>query len=148
MHHYTDTINFFSAHSNFSIDPFPLVWMKSDGKGVLPDPQRGPRRVYETALFGSRGDRKIVSSVSNAYAAPTDRSIHMSAKPEPVLRHFFGMFTDENTVMLDPTCGSGSALRAAESLGAAYILGIEINGDFTERANLALEASRRMKDAG
>jgi DNA modification methylase len=58
------------------------------------------------------------------------------------------MFTDENTVMLDPTCGSGSALRAAESLGAAYILGVEINGDFTERANLALEASRRMKDVG
>lgn len=142
MHNYSDTLDFFANHSDFTMDAFPLVWLKSDGVGLLPDPQRGPRRIYETCLFGHRGDRKIVSSVANAYAAPTDRTQHMSTKPEPVLRHFFRMFVDENSVVLDPTCGSGSALRAAESLGAAYTLGIEINRDFTERANLALERMR------
>jgi ParB family transcriptional regulator, chromosome partitioning protein len=144
MRYYADTLDFFANHSDFVIDPFPLVWLKSDGVGLLPDPQRGPRRIYETCLFGARGDRKIVSSVANAYAAPTDRRQHMSTKPEPVLRHFFRMFVDENSTVLDPTCGSGSALRAAESLGAARILGIEINEDFTERANLDLEVARRM----
>jgi DNA modification methylase len=57
------------------------------------------------------------------------------------------MFIDENSIVLDPTCGSGSALRAAESLGAAHILGIEINRDFTERADLMLRASRGLKNA-
>jgi hypothetical protein len=147
MHYYADTIQYFADNSDFIIDPFPLIWLKSDGVGLLPDPQRGPRRIYETCLFGSRGDRKIVSSVANAYAAPTDRAQHMSTKPEPVLRHFFRMFVDENSTVLDPTCGSGSALRAAESLGAAHILGVEINKDFTERANLVLDATRRMKVA-
>jgi DNA modification methylase len=147
MHYYADTIRYFADNSDFIIDPFPLIWLKSDGVGLLPDPQRGPRRIYETCLFGSRGDRKIVSSVANAYAAPTDRAQHMSTKPEPVLRHFFRMFVDENSTVLDPTCGSGSALRAAETLGAAHILGVEINKDFTERANLMLDATRRMKVA-
>jgi len=104
-----------------------------------------PRRIYETCLFGHRGDRKIVSSVANAYGAPTDRSQHMSAKPEPVLRHFFRMFVDENSTVLDPTCGSGTALRAAESLGAAHILGIEVNEEFAERAAFAVEDSRESR---
>ena len=57
------------------------------------------------------------------------------------------MFVDENTRMLDPTCGSGTALRAAEALGAAHILGIEINEDFADRATIALEEARQKRAA-
>jgi ParB family chromosome partitioning protein len=138
MHYYTYTLNFFANHSDFIIDPFPLVWLKSDGSGILPDPQRGPRRTYETCLFGSRGDRKIVSSVANAFAASTDNKIHMSTKPEEVLCHFFRMFVDRHSVVLDPTCGSGSSVRAAKSLGAEYALGIEINKEYAIEANLSI----------
>jgi ParB family chromosome partitioning protein len=145
MHNYHSTLHYFAEHSDIAFDPFPLVWLKSDNVGILPDPQRGPRRIYETAFFGSRGDRKIVNSISNAYAAPTDRGFHMSVKPEPVLRNFFRMFVDENTLMLDPTCGSGSSLRAAESLYARYVLGLEINNDFCEQANRALKNARILR---
>lgn len=131
----------------WDLNPQPLIWMKSDGAGILPDPERGPRQIYETCLFGSRGDRKIVRAVSNAYAAPTVRERHMSEKPEPMLRHFFGMLVDENTVMLDPTCGSGSALRAAESLGAKYVLGLESNEEFADRAREALAQFRTLRKA-
>jgi len=145
MWNYHSTLNYFSEHSDITFDPFPLIWVKSDNVGILPDPQRGPRRIYETAFFGSRGDRKIVHSVSNAYAAPTDRTFHMSVKPEPVLRNFFRMFVDESTLMLDPTAGSGSSLRAAESLNARYVLGLEINNDFCEQANRALKNARILR---
>ena len=131
----------------WDINPQPLIWMKSDGAGIIPDPERGPRQIYETCLFGSKGDRKIVRAVANAYAAPTVRERHMSEKPEPMLRHFFGMLVDENTVMLDPTCGSGSALRAAESLGAKYVLGLEVNPDFAEVARETLVRSRVLRRA-
>jgi ParB family transcriptional regulator, chromosome partitioning protein len=131
----------------WDINPQPLIWMKSDGAGIIPDPERGPRQIYETCFFGSRGDRKIVRAVANAYHAPTVRDKHMSEKPEPMLRHFFQMLVDENTVMLDPTCGSGSALRAAESLGAKYILGLEINTDFANIAREALERARKLRKA-
>ena len=50
--------------------------------------------------------------------------------------------------MLDPTCGSGTSLCAAESLYAAHILGIEINEDYADGASNALEeAKRRQNDA-
>jgi ParB-like chromosome segregation protein Spo0J len=145
MHYYQSTLDYFSRNTDIAFDPFPLIWLKSDNVGILPDPARGPRRIYETALFGSRGDRKVVAPVSNAYAAPTDRSSHMSIKPEPVLRNFFRMFVDENSIVLDPTCGSGSALRAAESLNARYVLGIEQNAEFAESANRGLKAARGRK---
>jgi ParB family transcriptional regulator, chromosome partitioning protein len=129
------------------INPMPLIWMKSDGAGILPDPERGPRQIYETCLFGSRGDRKIVRAVANGYASPTVRDRHMSEKPEPMLRHFFGMLVDENTVLLDPTCGSGSALRAAESLGCKYCLGLEVVPEFAELARAALNQTRTLRSA-
>lgn len=131
----------------WDINPQPLIWMKTDGAGIIPDPERGPRQIYETCFLGSRGDRKIVRASSNAYGAPTVRDRHMSEKPEPMLRYFFGMLVDENTVMLDPTCGSGSALRAAESLGAKYVLGLEIDREFSERAKEALSRARTLKAA-
>ena len=121
--------------------------MKSDGAGILPDPERGPRQIYETCLLGSKGDRKIVRAVANAYHAPTVRDRHMSEKPEPMLRHFFGMLVDENTVILDPTCGSGSALRAAESLGAKYVLGLEMNEEWAQIAREALDRTRTLRKA-
>jgi len=129
------------------VNPLPLIWMKSDGVGIIPDPERGPRQIYETCLFASRGDRKIVSPVGNAYHAPTVRDKHMSEKPEPVLRHFFRMFVDENTMLLDPTCGSGSALRAAESLGARHVLGLELNPEFAGLAREALKRARALQKA-
>lgn len=132
-------------HMGWDINPQPLIWMKSDGTGILPDPERGPRQIYETCLLGSRGDRKIVRAVANAYGAPTVRDRHMSEKPEPMLRHFFGMLVDENTVMLDPTCGSGSALRAAESLGAKYVLGLERDEEFALRARQVLGQFRNLR---
>ena len=148
MEHYSKTLLFFSQNApglNFS--PFPLIWHKSDNVGILPDPKRGPRRVYETALHASREDHLIVRSVSNTYAAPTDKTFHTSTKPEPMLRHFFQMFVDETTRLLDPTCGSGSALRAAESLGASHVLGLEKDPTHFDAANTALRSFRNLRKA-
>lgn len=146
MEHYTATIQLLHKLApTLEINPFPLVWTKSDNVGVLPDARRGPRRVYETALIASREDRLIVKAVSNAYSAPTDKRYHPSTKPEPVLRHFFEMFVDASTKMLDPTCGSASALRAAESLGAKHVLGLEINEEYCVTAQSALRSFRALR---
>jgi DNA modification methylase len=140
---YADTLAFFKEHSDFKIDPLPLIWVKPDGRGMVPDAKRQPRRTYETCLYGSRGDQPILIPKANSCVASTDGSQHPSVKPEPVLRHFFEMFVDKTTRMLDPTCGSGTALRAAESLGAAHVLGLEINKQFADDAATALAEWRR-----
>lgn len=122
----------------WKVNPFPLVWNKSDNTGLLPDPQRGPRRIYETAFFATRGDRLIVQPVSNLYSHPgKDKEIHMSEKPVPMLRHFFRMVCDSNSVVLDPTAGSANALKAAESLNANYVLGLEKEKEFYDRSTAA-----------
>ena len=126
---------------------FPLIWFKSDNAGVIQDHRRTPRHTYEVALLASRGDRQIASVVADSYSAPTDNKLHPSAKPEPVLRHFFRMLADETTVMLDPTCGAGSSIRAAESLGVKSALGLELNEQFVLAGQRELRASRLKRAA-
>lgn len=109
----------------WKLNPVPLIWHRSDNSGILPDPQRGPRQVYEVCLFGSRGDRKIVQAVANIFAHPKTKDIHASEKPRPMLQHFFRMFVDESTVMLDPTMGSGNSILAAEESSPKFVLGLE-----------------------
>jgi ParB-like chromosome segregation protein Spo0J len=126
------------AAMGWAVNPFPLVWVKSDGTGILPDPNRGPRRGYETAFLASRGDRKIVRAKTNWFSHPgKDKSIHMSEKPVPMLKHFLEMLVDEYTVFLDPTCGSGNSVKAASALGAPSVLGMERDPTFYARAREA-----------
>jgi DNA modification methylase len=56
------------------------------------------------------------------------------------------MVINENSRVLDPTCGSGTALRAAEAMGAEHVLGIEIEKKFADRAISALEEARRREN--
>lgn len=118
------------AAMGWTVNPVPLIWHRSDNSGILPDPKRGPRQVYETAFFCSRGDRLIVRAKSNLFPSPNSKTFHMSEKPQPVLAHFFEMLIDETTVMLDPTCGSGNAVIVAHRMGAKEALGIELNEEF------------------
>ena len=122
----------------WTVNPFPLIWHKSDGSGIAPDPQRGPRQTYEAAFYAHRGDRKITESgcVANSFAYPgrRDDAIHISEKPYAMLRHFLRMVCDEYSNVLDPTAGSANALKVAEDLGAASVLGLEQMPDFYETA--------------
>lgn len=134
--------------SGLEVQDHPLIWLKTDRKGILPGAQtyRFPRRIYETALLCSRNKRPLVKQMDNAYGCPhAGNSIHPSQKPEPMLRHFFSMLIDETTDFFDPTAGSGSALRAAEDLGARSVLGLELDEKYAELANSATNTARRLR---
>lgn len=135
MRFYEDTLAALRGQG-WTVDPFPLIWHKTDNVGVLPDPQRGGRRTYEVAFHCYRGDAKIAKAVAMSYAGPSGRAdrIHMSEKPRPMLEHFFRMYVDEYTSLLDPTAGSGNAIHVASALGARHFLGIELDPEFFSRA--------------
>lgn len=103
-----------------------LIWHKSDGNGIAPDVRRQPRRTYEIAIFASRGDRTIAKVKAASFAHPTTKEHHLSEKPLAVVSHFLEMVCDEHTEILDPTCGSGTALEAALRLGASRALGLDV----------------------
>ena len=130
--------------AGFRVWPRPFIWLKADKSGIIPDPQRGPRRIYETCLFASRGDRKILKSTVDAVAVATERSsaVHLSIKPEPVLEPFFRMLVDGNTRFLDPTCGGGTAVCLADKMGADTVKGWEL---LTENVELAQNNLRRSR---
>ena len=130
--------------AGFKCQPIPLIWMKSDGRGVTPDPRFHPRHSYETALFAYRGERRIAAVVDDVFATPTVNMDHQSEKPLALLRHFFRLFVDKHTRMLDPTCGSGNAVRVAEEIGAKYSLGLEVSEEIHARArtNLRFEVPK------
>lgn len=147
MEFYSETIEFLEANvPGLWICRSPLIWHKSDNRGILSDPKRRARVIYEACLYGSTGDRMIVKPVSNVYSAPTNKknAIHTNEKPIPMLEHFMGMFTDHHSRVLDPTAGSGSAIRAAEKLGAEYGLGLEFNPEFASRAQERLVLERNL----
>lgn len=135
MDKYSGILELFRAQG-FRVEPYPLVWMKSDKMGILPDPTRGPRRIYETALIMSLGDRKIVKPTVNAghYPSGSHDKEHVSQKNQDMLEDFLRMFIDDESVVLDPTCGSGTALAAALKLGASYVVGLDINEECVEIA--------------
>lgn len=135
----------FDRIPGFKFLRFPFVWHKSDNAGFMTPGH--PRHVYETCLVGGRGDRPIVKYVSDCYSSPSDNALHLSAKPEPMLRYFMSMFCDEHSRVLDPTCGGGSALRAAESLKAERVMGLELSPEMVRMANAELLKSRALRRA-
>ncbi|KKK69749.1 hypothetical protein LCGC14_2930910, partial [marine sediment metagenome] len=120
----------------FRVEQYPLFWMKSDKMGIIPDPARGPRRIYETAFIMSLGDRKVLKPTVNGAHYPSggkDKE-HASQKPQEMLEDFFRMFVDEETIALDPTCGSGTALSACIKLGARSVVGLDVSASCVELA--------------
>lgn len=144
---YMQTVEFLSEFPDIRLWHTPLYWHKTDSRGIIADAKRGPRNITEIALFASFGDRFIVKPTNNTYGGPTNKStsIHPNEKNQAMLEYFFGMLVDEHTNILDPTCGSGVAIRAAEELGAASGLGLEHSAEFAERAAARLRQARGLR---
>jgi len=138
MLYYQWSVEQFQAAGWTLIQPHPFIWSKGY-QGVAADTNRRPRHTYETALMFSRGDRKIVKLDKDVLDCPVDEKLHLNQKPIQMLKHFLGMFVDKHTAVLDPTCGSGSALAAAKQLGAGRVLGIELDQSNAEVAKFFLQ---------
>lgn len=123
-----------------AVQPHPLIWAKPY-EGVAADPKRRPRHCYETCLLFQRGDRKLARLDQDFFIGRTDEKLHINQKPVDMLKHFLSLVVDEHSAVLDPTCGSGSALAAARDLGAARILGLELDASNAEVARFIVNRS-------
>jgi hypothetical protein len=101
----------------FRWDEHPLIWMRGENEGIAPDPQRRPRRCYEMAFFGWRGDRKLVKTKANIFQAPTERETHPHEKNEEMLRHFLEWLSTREPLCLIPRAALDQ-LSSSQSLGA------------------------------
>lgn len=139
MKYYEDLVAALTAYQWFVV-PHPLIWYKSDGAGIVSDYRRRPKHIYETALFCSRGDRMISQLRNDVFASgiAKNQEGHLSAKPQEMLEHFLSMVCGPESDLLDPTCGSGTSIRAAAALGANSALGLEIDSGNAQNARTRL----------
>lgn len=147
MQYYQWTIDRITAGGWTLAQPFPLIWTKGY-TGVAADPKRRPRHCYETALLFSRGDRRICKLEKDHFECALDEKLHLNQKPLPMLRHFLSLVVDEHTAVLDPTCGSGSALAASLQLRAARVLGVELDSANADVARYLLQRQLGEPEAG
>ena len=138
FHHMTRTA---LEEMGWEVAEYELVWCKSD-RSILARPNHDYRRGTEQAFFCTRGARPIVRATVNFHVSPATKDIHKSEKPREMLTHFLRPLVDKSTRMLDPTMGSGNAVRVAEELGASEVLGLEKLSQVFEDACRAYEAAR------
>lgn len=147
MEYYSAIRESFETAGWTTVAPFPLIWAKSY-QGVASDPGRRPRHCYETALLFSRGDRRLVRLDQDFWEGRKDENLHLNQKSLPMLKHFLRMLVDEHTAVLDPTCGSGTALAAARQIGASRILGLELDPSNAEVARFVLDRPELDEEPG
>lgn len=105
----------------------PIIWAKSETEGLAPWGGQGFRRTYDLIFYATKGQRGLISSPVDILRHPrvgrAERD-YAAAKPVGLLRELIACSTMEGELVLDPCCGSGSALVAAKELKRAAI-GIE-----------------------
>jgi site-specific DNA-methyltransferase (adenine-specific) len=114
----------------------PIIWRKSASEGMAPWQSKGPRRTYEMLLYATKGQRGlIVSPVDILDFSRVSRSerVHAAEKPVDLLELLITCSTLPGDFVLDPCCGSGSALVAARRTSRTG-LGIEIDETFYNTA--------------
>lgn len=90
---------------------------------------------YRDKLPKFRNDGKMVLNAMPFYRDDNKiPKIHPTQKPIKLLEHLIRIFTDEGDVVIDPCCGSGTTLIAAENLGRKSY-GFEIKKQFVKDFN-------------
>jgi site-specific DNA-methyltransferase (adenine-specific) len=79
--------------------------------------------------FNNKG--KMVFNCIDWERDTTTEKVHPTQKPVQLLKYLISLFTDENDVVLDPCCGSGSTLLAAQEMGRKSY-GFEVDRNFFE----------------
>ena len=133
------------AKHGFTWNMQPFIWFKKDNKGIIADKDCGLRNVGEYALIFNRGRRKVCKNISNIFPWQTTKKFHASEKPGPMLDYLFSGLADETSRVLDPTCGSGTAIHAAMHANTELALGLELDQGFAEKAKEWLELEKKTK---
>jgi site-specific DNA-methyltransferase (adenine-specific) len=110
-----------------------IVWVK-DARTAGPDFSHRYAHIHEFIIYAKKGNRFLnrpfsldvlnFAKIHSDDVAPTE-------KPVPLLKYLISNSTVEGEVVLDPFCGSGSTLEAAEELKRNWI-GNDIDKNFYE----------------
>lgn len=103
----------------------PLIWSKKNG--MLPEPNFGPRLTYETILFASKGNRKVLKVGAGDVLEFTveGKKEHGAQKPVSLYTELISRSCYPGDRVLDCFAGSGTIFPAATRV-RTIATGIEI----------------------
>lgn len=139
--HYFDYIN---NHKKLKFDL--LLWDKSSENNKYPIKSsmfftsdiEYVVRIYESGVHLNKvWNKEHTHAKSNLYMKrqkfKQPRGKHETMKPVELLKQYIQLSTDENDIVLDPFCGSGSTGIACKELNRNFI-GVEINSNYAKLA--------------
>jgi len=138
---FCDIRNFFALQTRmelhgWSVWPRPLIWDKGN-TGTLPRPEHGPRLVYESILFASKGDKRTTKVGHDIIRVPAgNKPRHAAEKPVDLYIELLSRSIKPGDKILDPFAGSGPVFPAANRLSLTAT-GIEL-----EEVNIGIASSR------
>lgn len=120
-----------AACSNMGWVPWgrPVIWQKSKSEGLAPWGSQGFRYTYDMIFWATKGKKGLISSpvdILSFNRVPRNERTYAAEKPIDLLSLIIQAATLPGDVVLDPTAGSGSTIRAARLL-KRHAIGIEID---------------------
>jgi DNA modification methylase len=126
------------AAANMGWTPFPRpgIWRKSESEGLAPWGGAGFRITTEFFFFATKGQRGLHASPIDVFdfsRVSRNTRTHAAEKPVEFMEKLISVATMPDDMILDPCCGSGSAIVAAKKLKRRAI-GIEKDKDYYNTA--------------
>ena len=118
----------------------PLIWWRGT-TGIVPRPEHGPRRTYETIIYGIKGDRPTTGIYPDVLAHLEVRGgerLRAAQKPVSLYADLLQRSVRPGDTVLDPFCGSGTIFPAANRL-QVIATGIEMSQEAYNTAHLRME---------
>ncbi len=106
-----------------------LMFNKSKSFVFNLDSVRVPQKYYRSVNNMRGANPGNVWEFSHVHYCQENRQNHPTQKPEALFERMILASTNKDDLVLDPFCGSGTALRVCQQVGRRGI-GIEINSDY------------------
>ena len=117
-----------------------LLWARKDKKAkhVFNYEEMKNGHFPEDKLKKEGTQMRSVWSVPAPKGSEKEHGKHPTQKPLDLLKRIVLASTNENSVVLDPFCGSGTTGLACKYLGKRFFIGIEIDSDYCNLAKKRL----------
>ena len=134
---WVDHIQTSLAKSGWDVWPVPLIWNK--GNGMLPRPDHGPRRTYETIIYAIKGDRPVTAVYPDVVTvAGLQKPRYGAEKPVELYENLIRRSCRPGDLVWDAFAGTGPVFPAANRLSVRAV-GTELSPDKFAFAKLRLE---------
>lgn len=111
-----------------------LIWARKDKKAkhTFNYTEMKNGKFPEDKLKKENTQMRSVWSISTPKNGEKEQGKHPTQKPLDLLRRIVLASTNENDIILDPFCGSGTTGVACMCIGKRSFIGIEINKDYCD----------------